>query len=60
MPNACMRPILGSSALFGLQGKIGLITGGAGSIGLASAQLLQSHGAKIVLVDRETDQLMAG
>lgn len=46
--------------MFGLQGKICLITGGAGSIGLASAQLLQSHGAKIVLVDRETDQLMAG
>jgi NAD(P)-dependent dehydrogenase (short-subunit alcohol dehydrogenase family) len=43
--------------MFGLQGKICLITGGAGSIGLASAQLLYSHGAKIVLVDRDADAL---
>ena len=43
--------------MFELQGKICLITGGAGSIGLASAQLLHSHGAKIVLVDRDADAL---
>ena len=43
--------------MFGLQNKICLITGGAGSIGLASAQLLQSHGAKIVLVDRNAEAL---
>jgi len=43
--------------MFDLQGKICLITGGAGSIGLASAQVLQSHGAKIALVDRDTEAL---
>lgn len=43
--------------MFGLQGKVCLITGGAGSIGLASAQVLQSHGAKIALVDRDTEAL---
>lgn len=43
--------------MFGLQGKICLITGGAGSIGLASAQLLHSYGAKIVLADRDADAL---
>lgn len=39
--------------MFGLQGKVCLITGGAGSIGLASARLLRSHGAKLALVDRD-------
>lgn len=39
--------------MFGLDGKICLITGGAGSIGLASARLLRSHGARLVLVDRD-------
>lgn len=43
--------------MFGLQGKTCLITGGAGSIGLASAQALQSHGARIALVDRDADGL---
>lgn len=43
--------------MFGLQGKTCLITGGAGSIGLASAQLLQSHGALVALVDRDQDAL---
>lgn len=39
--------------MFGLEGKICLITGGAGSIGLASARLLERHGARIALVDRD-------
>lgn len=39
--------------MFGLDGKICLITGGAGSIGLASARLLRSHGARLVLVDQD-------
>ncbi|TXH94716.1 MAG: SDR family oxidoreductase [Pseudorhodobacter sp.] len=43
--------------MFGLQGKACLITGGAGSIGLASAALLQSHGAQIALVDRDAEAL---
>lgn len=45
------------SDIFGLQGKVCLITGGAGSIGLASALALQAQGAKIALVDREPGAL---
>ena len=43
--------------MFGLEGKVCLITGGAGSIGLASAQLLHQHGAQIALVDRDPQAL---
>jgi len=45
--------------MFGLEGKVCLITGGAGSIGLASARLLQQHGAKIALVDSDPQALAA-
>lgn len=45
------------SDIFGLQGKVCLITGGAGSIGQASARLLRRHGARIALVDRDADGL---
>jgi NAD(P)-dependent dehydrogenase (short-subunit alcohol dehydrogenase family) len=34
-----------------MQGKVCVITGGAGSIGLASAKLLHKEGAKVMLVD---------
>ena len=34
-----------------MQGKVCVITGGAGSIGLASAKLLHAEGAKVMLVD---------
>lgn len=34
-----------------------IVTGGAGEIGLASAQLLQREGAKVLLVDREQADL---
>lgn len=43
--------------MFGLEGKVCLITGGAGSIGLASARLLRQHGAQIALVDRDPQAL---
>lgn len=43
--------------MFGLEGKTCVITGGAGSIGLASAKILQSHGANIALVDRDAEAL---
>jgi len=45
--------------MFGLEGKVCLITGGAGSIGLASARVLQQHGAKIALVDSDPQALAA-
>ena len=46
-----------------MDGKCCIVTGGAGSIGLASASLLLSEGAKVMLVDRslgDLDQAAAG
>ena len=46
-----------------MDGKCCIVTGGAGSIGLASAALLLSEGAKVMLVDRsqgDLDQAAAG
>ena len=40
-----------------LRDKTCIITGGAGSLGLASARLMAEQGAKIVLVDRHEDAL---
>ncbi len=40
-----------------LRDKTCIITGGAGSLGLASARLMVEQGAKIVLVDRSEQQL---
>ena len=34
-----------------MQGKVCVVTGGAGSIGLASAKLLLAEGAKVMLTD---------
>lgn len=42
---------------FQLRGKTCLITGGAGSIGLASARVLLEEGARVVLVDRDAGAL---
>jgi len=43
--------------MFDLTGKTGLITGGAGSIGLASARLLREHGMRLALVDHDQASL---
>lgn len=43
--------------MFDLEGKICLITGGAGSIGLATAQVLAKHGARLALVDLDSAAL---
>ena len=40
-----------------MDGKVCIVTGGAGSIGLASASLLLSEGAKVMLVDRNGKKL---
>jgi NAD(P)-dependent dehydrogenase (short-subunit alcohol dehydrogenase family) len=42
-----------------LENKVCVITGGAGSIGLASARLLLDHGAKVLLVDLHEQPLTA-
>lgn len=40
-----------------MSGKVCVVTGGAGSIGLASASLLLKEGAKVMLVDHNEDGL---
>jgi NAD(P)-dependent dehydrogenase (short-subunit alcohol dehydrogenase family) len=40
-----------------LQDKVCIVTGGAGSVGAASARLFLAEGAKIMLVDRRADEL---
>ena len=42
-----------------LTGRIALITGGAGGIGLAAARRLLAHGACVMVVDRDADALKA-
>ncbi len=42
-----------------LEGRVALVTGGAGSIGAASARALVSAGARVVLADRERAGLEA-
>jgi len=42
-----------------MQGKTALITGGAGSIGLATASLLVREGARVMLVDLNESDLQA-
>lgn len=44
-------------SLFDLSGKVALITGAARGIGLETARLLASAGARLVLIDRDEDAL---
>lgn len=40
-----------------LLGKVAAVTGAASGIGLASARLMLSHGAKVILIDRNSNAL---
>ncbi|OIP87362.1 MAG: short-chain dehydrogenase [Rhodobacterales bacterium CG2_30_65_12] len=54
------RAKLGTAKAPSLQGRVVLITGGAGAIGLATAQAFAARGATIFLVDRDPDALERG
>lgn len=47
------------SELFRVDGRVALITGGAGGIGRACAEVLVDNGAKVCLVDQDADKLRA-
>ncbi|MBX3524466.1 MAG: SDR family NAD(P)-dependent oxidoreductase, partial [Xanthobacteraceae bacterium] len=42
-----------------LDGKVCVVTGAAGSLGLAAAEAMLAEGAKVLLVDRTNQQLVA-
>lgn len=44
-----------TSDLFRLDGRVALVTGGAGHLGLAFGEALAEAGARVVIVDRELD-----
>jgi NAD(P)-dependent dehydrogenase (short-subunit alcohol dehydrogenase family) len=48
-----LRAVRTVAELFRLDGRVALITGGAGHIGLACGEALAELGAKLVIVDRE-------
>jgi rhamnose utilization protein RhaD (predicted bifunctional aldolase and dehydrogenase)/NAD(P)-dependent dehydrogenase (short-subunit alcohol dehydrogenase family) len=50
---------LGTAAAPPLQGKIALITGGAGTIGAATARRFRAAGAAVALLDRDGDKARA-
>ena len=53
------RPVKRINSMFDLQGKVAVVTGGNGGIGLAMAQGLADAGAGIAVVGRNPDKLQA-
>ena len=53
------RPVKRINSIFDLQGKVAVVTGGNGGIGLAMAQGLADAGAGIAVVGRNPDKLQA-
>eukprot|EP00747_Dinoflagellata_sp_TGD_P023434 gnl/TRDRNA2_/TRDRNA2_129804_c0_seq1.p1 gnl/TRDRNA2_/TRDRNA2_129804_c0~~gnl/TRDRNA2_/TRDRNA2_129804_c0_seq1.p1 ORF type:complete len:315 (-),score=65.52 gnl/TRDRNA2_/TRDRNA2_129804_c0_seq1:100-996(-) len=49
------NPALGISSLFGVKGKVALITGGSRGIGLMAAKALVENGAKVYVSARKAD-----
>jgi NAD(P)-dependent dehydrogenase (short-subunit alcohol dehydrogenase family) len=49
---------LGEDLVFDLSGRVAVITGGGGALGLAVAQALHSQGAHVILLGRSSDKLM--
>src|SRR5215204_6332738 len=47
------------SSLFGLTGKVAIITGGAGSIGSGIVKLFVAAGATVINADRNLDRALA-
>ncbi|GHA43715.1 short-chain dehydrogenase [Amylibacter ulvae] len=43
--------------MFNLDGKVCVVTGGAGSLGMSAARLLHKHGARLALIDLDLDTL---
>jgi NAD(P)-dependent dehydrogenase (short-subunit alcohol dehydrogenase family) len=50
---------MGGTNVAELEGKVCVVTGGAGSLGLATARLMLSRGARVMLVDMSADRLKA-
>ena len=48
------------NSLNGIQDKVVIITGASSGLGEATARLLASRGARLVLAARRTDRLQAG